>query len=519
MNAEQKLSAYRTRYMASAAPSVASRVSDSASATYAQRRASATDFGANRQSQRLSKFGQPSPREADYSSNLRRTSFQQDPRADGDSVVSTVQSAVWDEMPDPKSHLHRLDQSRTFRSSGGTGSNGSGERPRTATTTVTTVSSSPKVALGSKLGIATDSKLGGPEASNIHPLLHQSLDRCKPLLNPTLYRALSNAASDALEMAVSSRGGGVNSSVYASSSATGGIASDRQLRRRADNLCRNLTDLCIALIESTPESTNRAATFANRRQSRELSAPPQIPEARSVYSRQTSVEPGERERRPTPSRALERVEARRASLMSTSTPGGSPRESSFPAQRTAQLLDAPKSSPLAPSSTFAPSTPSSLLVPSSMLRSGTSMLRSHRMAAAEEDDDSSLRPPSRATTEIGTLRKRSGRLSVGLPRADYAYTSQHPLPQSSALRRVTGGTMSSPLAPPSASSAASRVASRQYYGDRLQPPPLDTTEEDEKKTKRRSFGLYAGSAGRSLGLSRVGSLTKKRASLTAGAGQ
>jgi hypothetical protein len=513
MNAEQKLSAYRTRYMASAAPSVVSRVSDSASATYAQRRASATDFGANRQSQRLSRLGQPSPREPEYQSNFRRTSFQQDPRADGDSVVSTVQSAVWDEMPDPKSHLHRLDQSRTFQSSGGTGSNGSGERPRTATTTVTTVSSSPKVALGSNLGIANDSKLGGPEASNIHPLLHQSLDRCKPLLNPTLYRALSNAASDALEMAVSSHGG-ANNSIYANS-ATGGIASDRQLRRRADNLCRNLTDLCIALIESTPESANRASAIANRRQSRELSAPPQIPEARSVYSRQTSVEPGERERRPTPSRALERVEARRASLMSTSTPGGSPRESSFPAQRTAQLLDAPKSSPLAPS-TLAPSTPSHLAP--SMLRSGTSMLRSHRIAATEEDDDS-LRPPSRATTEIGTLRKRSGRLSVGLPRADFSYTSQHPLPQSSALRRVTGGTMSSPLAPPSASSA-SRVASRQYYGDRLQPPPLDTTEEDEKKTKRRSFGLYTGSAGRStLGLSRVGSLNKKRASLTAGAGQ
>jgi hypothetical protein len=514
MNAEQKLSAYRTRYMASAAPSVISRVSDSASATYAQRRASATDFAANRHSQRLSRLGQPQSREADYS-NHRRTSFQQDPRADGDSVVSTVQSAVWDEMPDAKSHLHRLDQSRTFQSSGGTGSNGSGERPRTATTTVTTVSSSPKVALGSKLGIA-DPKLGGPEASNIHPLLHQSLDRCKPILNPTLYRALSNAASDALEMAASSRGGG-NGSVYANSSATGGIASDRQLRRRADNLCRNLTDLCIALIESSPESANRASALANRRQSRELSAPPQIPEARSVYSRQASVEPGERERRPTPSRALERVEARRASLMSTSTPGGSPRETSFPAQRKTQHLEAPQSSPLAPSAALPPSTPSSLLAPSSMLRSGTSMLRSHRMAAAEEDDDSSLRPPSRATTEIGTLRKRSGRLSVGLSRADYAYTSQHPLPQSSALRRVTGGTMSSPLAPLSAaSSVVSRGVSRQYYGDRLQPP-LDTTEEDEKKTKRRSFGLYAGSGsavGRPLG--RVGSLTKKRASLTAG---
>lgn len=242
-----------------------------------------------------------------------------------------------------------------------------------------------------------------------------------------------------------------------------------------------------------------------------MSAPPHTLESRpAVYSRQGSVEPGER--RTTPSRALERVEARRASLMSASTPGGSPRESSAPPgpiQRAAQRLEAPKSSPLAPSSLF---------------RSGTSLLRSHRVAADDDDESSSIRPPSRAATEIGTLRKRSGRLSVGLTRADHAYTSQHPLPlpQSNALRRVTGGNLSSPsatTATPNSGTMLRAPASRQYYGDRLQPP-LDTAEEDEKKMKRRSFGLYTGSSGtRTLSLSRVGSLSKKRASLAAGAVQ
>ena len=420
-------------------------------------------------------------------------------------------------MPDAKSHLHRLDHSRTFQSSGGTGSNGSGERPRTATTTVTTVSSSPKVALGSNLGIA-DPRLGGPEASNIHPLLHQSLDRCKPILSPTLYRALSNAASDALEMAVSSRGGG-NGSVYANSSATGGIASDRQLRRRADNLCRNLTDLCIALIESSPESANRASALANRRQSRELSAPPQIPEARSVYSRQASVEPGERERRPTPSRALERVEARRASLMSTQHAGRLSARNIFScpskdaAPRGAAIVAFGAFGSVAAFDAFAVPFGAVEHVEVGNLHAPVAShggrRRRRRLVAP-----SGVARHNRDWHSPETVRPR---LSVGLSRADYAYTSQHPLPQSSALRRVTGGTMSSPLAPPSAaSSVVSRGASRQYYGDRLQPP-LDTTEEDEKKTKRRSFGLYAGSGsavGRPLG--RVGSLTKKRASLNAG---
>jgi hypothetical protein len=502
LSAEQKLSAYRTRYMGTGAPSVVSRASDATSIS--QRRASATEQMVRQN--RPSKLGQTTNYEPDRSPKSNRRSYQNDSRADATDSVSTAQSAVWDEMTELKSHINRIDHSRTFHSSGRAGSNGSQERPRTATTTITTISSSPKVPIGLKSGLPVSDPKVAQEAANIHPLLHQSLARCKPMINTTLYRSLEKAASDALEMAVWARASGPNGSIYSSATAINGVSGDRQLRRKADNLCRNITDLCIALSENSEQPSNRVSSLSlgQRRESKDLSIPAHVATdalPRS-YSRHASLEP--EEARPTPSRALERVEARRASLMSNATPASSPRETTAPtfqqsAPQRSSHLEIPASSPITPSS--------------SLLRSGTSLLRSRRAANEDDEESRSIRPISRAATEIGTgMRKRGDRLALSRM-TDQQYTAQHPLPQSNVLRRVTGGNLQS-SSPPNAT-AGYRSASR-FLGERLAPSSEQISEE-EKKAKRRSFSLYpTSSTSRSIGLSRVSSLNKKRASLTAG---
>jgi hypothetical protein len=521
LSTEQKFNAYRSRYMASTTPYASSVASKSSDTPQSQRRASTSETpGASRlHSYRPSRLNYASMRSPEYSP-------QTDSRNDGaDSAVSTVQSAVWDEMQELKSHVQRIEHSRRFPSSGGAGSNGSGERPRTATTTVTTISSSPKLPMKAAMS-TTDSNLAPSDVANLHPLLHSALARCKPVLNPALFRALDSATSDALDMAAWSRTTGPQGSIYSSASAMNGVTGDRQLRRKADNLCRNLTDLCVTLYENHDDLPSPPGpTIAQRRQSRDVT--PSMVESpiqalSRPYSRQVSVEP--EDLRPATSRALDRVEARRTSLMSNPSPAQSPREATYTAASNRNSHPTGLKSSPHPAST--------------MLRSGTSLLRSRR-AATEEEDDDLARPISRAATEVGpSLRKRTDRLSTTMSRApDRQYTSNYPLPNPNpnphhGFRRANAAPSSSDASPttPSLLRGTARRLFERSDRDRdhssLQVPSDDGggsvgAGEGEMKKKRRSFGLYAGSSGnnttgRGLGLGRTSSLGQKRASLTAG---
>jgi hypothetical protein len=511
MSTEQKFNAYRSRYMQTTPQTLSAKASDYASG---KRRPSVPDNLLSRpHTYRPSRLNYSSTRVPEDSPQMDQGSFGQE-RADGDSVVSTVQSAVWDEMQEMKSHVQRVEPNWRFPSGGGA-SSGSVERPRTATTTITTISSSPKLPMKS-IGMSptSSSSRGVAEAANIHPLLHQSLARCKPLVGPALHRALESAASDALDMAVWSRTTGPQGSIYSSASAINGVTGDRQLRRKADNLCRNLTELCIALIEVKQETPDRASTsFNQRRESRDVSSAMSMTPSETLpkpYSRHASLEP--EEVRATPSRALDRVEARRASYNLNTPPASSPRDSthSSATQRQTQPVSANTSPQVA-----------------SLLRSGTSLLRSRRLPTEVDDDQPTLRAPSRAVTEIGTVRKRSDRLSsgFGLSRIqDQGHATQHllPLPHSSAIRRVTGGSSDQPTTPGLVRGAARRYLDREKTLNTLS---VDSATDEEKKMKRRSWGLYAGSSGasstggRSLTLGRGNNLNKgARTSLIAGGG-
>jgi hypothetical protein len=524
ISSEQRFNAYRSKYMASSpqSPSVTSRTPDSTQYG-GQRRPSAPDALQHilrPQNYRPSRLQQTSVRDVDSvsqvdsSSGYRRSSLRADYRVDAESVVSTAAPlAMWDELNELKSRIQKIEYGEKLPSSGGTLSNGSAERPRTATTTITTISSSPKFAL--KSGRSTNGgAIGGQAAADMHPLLHQSLTRAKATLSPSLYRVLETAASDALEMSVLSGNTGQQGPAYSAASMVNGGVTDRQLRRKADNVCRSLTELCIALTEGRHEASGLPqAVVGARRESRDYSsaAPSpttvETPNSTKMYSRRQSLEPeGTPDMaRPSPSRALDRVEARRTSLMAMQkSANNSPREP----PKSSQFLAEPNTA----------TTPSPQ-ISARPARTGTSLLRTRiRRAAEDEEDDQVQRPPSRAATDVGgtSFRKRANRLSGGLlsvKPSERTYTSQHPLPtqprdstlpQPTPLRRVTA----SALKPDGSSSS---LPSRKLFErDTDASSSLGAPADDERRVKRRSLGLYT-SARASLGLKRPTSMGKTTA--------
>jgi hypothetical protein len=241
----------------------------------------------------------------------------------------------------------------------------------------------------------------------MHPLLHQALARCKDTLPSALYRSLEVTASEALELAAMTGNTGPQGTTFTVvASMMHNTAPDRQVRRKADNLCRSLTELCISLCEtysSLPSSPAIVKGVSSAQRS-----PIRLNGDNALYTPtysshiRSSVEPdGEALRRNSPSRALSRIEARRSSLLGT---------------RSRDTSQEPPDTPSTPS----------ISQMTTRLRSGTSLLRPHRSSQAHEDtngsavdeeDDPTLRAPSRAVTEFAHLRRnvstsaRTNRLS------------------------------------------------------------------------------------------------------------
>lgn len=90
--------------------------------------------------------------------------------------------------------------------------------------------------------------------------LRSILSKTKPFVNSDVYDAIEAAANDALSlsqlMGTAGQSGPISSG--ASTIGVGGpsTVTDRQLRKKADSICRSLTELCIALKEDEPERLN-----------------------------------------------------------------------------------------------------------------------------------------------------------------------------------------------------------------------------------------------------------------------
>jgi hypothetical protein len=496
---------------------------------------------------RPSKLNQFSTREYDSMSMTdsplehRTFAMRSEHHHDGnESVVSGAQSTVWDELQELKSRIQRMEIHDKMVS---TGSNGSNERPKTATTAttpLTTMSSSPKNQF--KTGRSPqDSVIGGPAAVNAYPVLHRTLARCKEGLNPQVYRALEQATSDALELALltGNTGAGGHSSGTASV-VNGGFSGERQLKRKADNVVRNLQDLCVELCKVSPSeqptTTSRPGT-SNGLPSSSHGQPSGAAVANRssmvrAPSRASSVDPSTAATsdtaRAVPSRALDRIEARRASLMSTGLPSASNSPREAPEAFNRNSLQLPYNN--------MDSSPSQQI--SKLPRSGTSLLRSRRREGTEEpEEEPSPRPVSRAATDIGTIRKRQNRLSdsYALQRTSREYTSNVPLPNSSpvastppttsALRRLNGTSLKgeSPRSTSLASSLLREPRRAMIEKEKTPEPETPNTPAEEesganRRLFRRSLGLYTSSARASLGLG-LGKRAERRSFATAAGGE
>jgi len=393
------------------------------------------------------------------------------------TVSTTAPSTVWDELDDLKSRIHRLELTGKLPTTSGAAiSRASNERPTTATTTVTTVSSSPKRGRGNSIS-PIESSGAEPQRAETHPLLHSALAKSKASIHPEIYKALEATAFDALAIAAMMGTTGQPGPISSSQSSIGGgtVVSDRQLRRKADSMCRSLTELSLALSERSSEQILEGSQISTKVKTRE----PEL---------QQSIEQDGSPRQPVMSdlarvkespRALSRLEQRRSSLLATSS---------------------------LPSPRFAPSAESS--TPTSGRR--TSMfLRSRRAGTEElEEDEVRFRAPSRATTEISRLR--DGAADNGrLRNSPREYPSQTPLldQRSPALqsslpvrRQYNLSSLTNTTTAPT-----SNIGSRRFI-DRS-TPERDTTSVAgrlaEERVQRKS------SIGGGFGLGRSGSLNKR----------
>ncbi|CZT52546.1 uncharacterized protein RSE6_13893 [Rhynchosporium secalis] len=347
------------------------------------RRPSVPEANLPQRSYRQSNLSYTTPRTYNSSPLISRTSdiheMPETPRAaegTASTVSTTAPSTVWDELEDLKCRIHRLELTGKLPpTSGAAMSRASHDRPPTATTTVTTISSSPKQR-GRGNSISPVETSAEPTPPETHPLLHSALAKSKSLLNPEIYRTLEATAADALAISSMMGTSGQPGPISSSQSTVGGnsAVSDRQVRRKADSMCRSLTELCLALSEGKNEAAPPViAQSTSRPSSRDTELYPSI---ETNNTRQ--LVPTDLARMKSSPRALSRLEARRSSLLSTSalpSPRYTPSEAGTPTQ-------------------------------SSMAGRRTSLLLRSRRGGTEEleEDEDRFRAPSRATTEVGRFR-------------------------------------------------------------------------------------------------------------------
>ncbi|RYO77409.1 hypothetical protein DL762_009280 [Monosporascus cannonballus] len=174
-----------------------------------------------------------------------------------DSTTSTAApSTMWDELDDLKSRIHRLELTGKLPATSGAAiARASDERPPTANTNATTMSASPKRGPGSVTQTAGDLTITPSLPIQSHPILHSALAKSKQFLSSDVYKALETAATDALNLTAMMGTAGQPGPISSSASSVGGgpVVTDRQLRRKADGICRSLTELCLALSEKAAQ--------------------------------------------------------------------------------------------------------------------------------------------------------------------------------------------------------------------------------------------------------------------------
>jgi len=388
-------------------------------------------------------------------------------QTESSTVSTTAPSTVWDELGDLKSRIRRLELTGKLPPSSAAAMS-TADRPRTATTAATTISTSPKHNKDPKVTTQLQSTIEGIP-STVHPLMHEALGNAKAVVSHDVFQKLQATASDALQLAslTTFDGGSVRNSAAS--------ATERQTRRRVESLCRSLTELTIAL---SSEPTHRPV-------SRDHHISPSIALRSRRYSQSNDSMP------PVSTRVQSRLESRRVSNQlghnnvrhvspDVESPTALPQHSGS-ATRTTRISGA--------------------------LR--TRRTQGYLDGANDEQEASpSVRPVSRAMTEIAA--RRTSRDHIARSRE---YTSIHPMPSKTDLvsttttplptfisRRKYPATVSAEASSPS----ESPLATRQSWGrisivHQDNASTLGTASEVLQSNKsRRSLG-FASRLGSSVG--------------------
>ncbi|KAI0542293.1 hypothetical protein GGR58DRAFT_303118 [Xylaria digitata] len=436
-----------------------------------------------------------------------------------DSTTSTAApSTVWDELEELKSRIHRLELTGKLPpTSSAAISRASDDRPPTAHTNATTLSASPK--RGASSAVQSTESPSVPKDS--HPLLNSALAKSKDFLAPEVYDALETATIDALSLAAMMGTAGQPGPISSGSSNIGsnsGTVTDRQLRKKADSICRSLTELCLALSENAGAAKPQQITAPPSEDATVTLASPTITQFSGMATQRRPSAPANRALElATSPRTLSRYEDKRASILATSalpsprynasipttpdapTAAAAGRKSSLLFSR-ARRAGTEESEDGRKTSTLVRSRRAGTEEPEDPLDRKPILSRGRRATLDNGEDESRFRTPSRAITEVNGLRPRE-------------YISQlHPPPitkeaetlANSALprRRLGSTTISTRLAqatavttPPSAI-----VTPNRRYVDRS-TPGRETVIEGDKTVEDRPQ--------RQFSLARSGSLNRR----------
>jgi hypothetical protein len=435
--------------------------------------------------------------------------------AESDSVDSqTAPSTVWDELDDLKSRIKKLEltgkippTSSAALVGGGSGS----DRPRTATTAPTTIDSSPKQQRKSDSDVRTgtqDAKSSGSGAltlADIHPTLHAALAKAKALLSASLYRTLEATANDALQLVAMTGSAGPQGTNFSAASIINGVTvSDRHIRRKADMMCRNLTDLCLALCEGKHEAPSIVSSPVA------IEAPTRASVPNVKYSR-SSLAYGE-DLSKIGNRPMSRLEARKSSIFGMK-PGNS-------------TLSSPQASPEDVSISEYETTPSQPqrlpeIRHQSRLTNRLSAPRLDRYNEFVAEDD--MRAPSRAMTEVGNFRSPHSQQQS--PRDYNTVTNKLPqrspsLRESLSARRSNAAAFETNRELPRVSSMNLEPSRRRFTRDST-PQVLEEEEaseqDDQSQYRRRTISIgnqYSARRAVDGGASRTTSLSHRRSNVS-----
>ena len=460
-------------------------------------------FGAASQAQKTRPSQLPAKQHDTYSASPTGSSDPKQPNEDSASAESGAQDTVWDELDDLKSRIKKLELTGKLPpTSGAAVSNETSERPRTATTAPTTIDSSPKHEKQDKKPdpeaepdeTPASNAVGSTAVTNSHPLLHAALAKAKPLLSPALYRSLEATAADALQLAALTGSSGPQGTAYSAAAIINGVTvADRHVRRKADTMCRNLTDLCLALCEGKHEAASIVSSPVTLHTPVKSSPTTRFP--------RNSLDPNDGLSRNS-NRPMSRLEARRVSILGS--------------QAGSSLGNSPAASGGEDLSASEPEgTPSNLRVeaPRRFSRAG-SRLQASRLQrygeASGEDDDPTVRPTSRAVTDLGRA-KPSGPRGYSTPQRSPSLRDSLVARQANSAGYEGNREMSR------VASLSSESGSRRRFHDPSTPPVLEEEGTPDgyqpiSQPKRRvmSFNQYPSRRKGAEAPSRATSLNQRR---------